>query len=47
MDIKNPLTSFSSLVSDELTKEEKEAYERLQLKAQKGIEELKNANEYP
>jgi hypothetical protein len=33
--------------SDELTKEEKEAYERLQLKAQKRIEELKNANEYP
>lgn len=32
---------------DELTKEEKEAYERLQVKAQKRIEELKNANEYP
>ncbi len=32
---------------DELTKEEKEAYERLQEKAQKRIEELKNANEYP
>lgn len=32
---------------DELTKEEKEAYERLQVKAEKRIEELKNANEYP
>ena len=32
---------------EELTKEEKEAYERLQVKAKKRIEELKSADEYP
>lgn len=39
---------FKILTSTEqLTKEEKAAYERLQLKAQKRIAELKKANEYP
>ena len=39
---------FELLTStDQLTKEEKAAYERLQVKAKKRIEELKSANEYP
>ena len=42
------IDEFKLLTStDELTKEEKAAYERLQEKAKKRIEELKNANEYP
>lgn len=33
--------------TDQLTKKEKEAYERLQVRAKERIEKLKNTNEYP